>query len=362
MGFLKKKDRDDVPPPPPPPEDAAAPDAESALTDEEDSSYGPVPPPPPPGPELVQAKQEQYDEENAAKAKAAAAAEGGNQDGAADDDYDMRVMPDKHDPPSQDVTMDVTAEDFADAGGGGGGGLYEDDDESVEIPPTSIVQRMLADEKADKDGGGSRLCRLTALVACCLVVLAVVLGAGFGTGAFTQDSGGGGSSTKDSGAGDGNGGGGDGDVGDGNSDRDAPPQNDPEDPVREEDIQVYLASISSVPAAFEVEGSAQKQASDWLIKEDPLMLGTDTASEQFRLAQRYALVSFYYGDNATSWDSSDGWLAAEDECTWFGVTCEARDVNGETLNVVTQIQLSDNSLGSPVNPDFALLGSLKTLE
>jgi len=320
-------------------------DHRSALTDEEDSSYGPVPPPPPDGNEVA-AAQEQYDLEQNQQ---------DDEDEEEDDDEEDEEymdMPDKNDPPSQDqdVTMDVTADEFASSA------EEDEDDMSVEIPPTSIVQRMLASEKNgeyDEDEKGTlRMGRVLGVVACCLAILAIILGAGFGTGAFTKDKS---SNSSDSdpsdssGNADGNtGGNGGGEV---------------NNPMRSEDINLYLASVTFVPTdEFNVEGSAQQQAVNWLITEDPMQLGTDTVADQIHLSQRFALLSLYFSDPNKEWTAADGWLVDADECNWVGVTCTEQTINGETFNAVSRFDMRDNNVAAPLPADFALLESMTTLK
>jgi len=355
MGFLKKNKTEDPPPPPPP----QVLDEESALTDEDsaDSSYGPVPPPPP---GVVAEKQAQYDLE---QAQAAAQADdddddyddnnNNNNNDPEDDEDDVISMPDKNDPPSQDITMDVSGDEF------GGTEQDDEDDQSVEIPPTSIVQRMIEHEKEeyqDKEGGAC-FGRMTAAIACCLVILAIILGAGFGTGAFTKSSSEapppadtdgdrnvpGAAPTSDGSGGNPSGGsGGNGGAG-------------------VDDVMLYLASISSVPTQIETEGSAEAAAANFLINEDPLQLGVETLADQFRLSQRYALLTLWFSET-DGWDNSEGWGVAEDECTWFGVTCESQDIGGETANVVTKIEMPNNDLDAPLPADLALLEYMTTLK
>lgn len=343
MGFLKNRSSSnkEEPPPPPPPEELVE---DAALTDE-DSSYGPVPPPPP-GTDVVQEKQAVYDLEKQSSSNMAAASTEDEEEEEDDDDIDM---PDKNDPPSQDATM---PDDFA--------GADEDDDQSVEIPPTGVVQRMIQTEKDEYEKGSSnsRFCQLGTLVACCLVVLAVVLGAGFGTGAFTKESGNSvappedGTTTTDPNS----------DGGDTTGDREIPDAEGEMPASRPEDLMLYLASISAVSANLDQDGTAEAAAVEWLTNQDPLRLGTETLSDQFRLSQRFALLSLWFADSEGAWDNSEGWLQAEDECTWFGVTCSEQDIGGETANVVTQVELVDNNLQLQLPADLVLLEYLSTLK
>ena len=335
MGFLKKSNKED-PPPPPPPQEV---DDDEALTDE-DSSYGPVPPPPP-GTMLVEDHQAAYDLEKQQLGNGNNISTEDEEDDDDDDDDDDIGMPDKHDPPSHD------GNEVLEEGYNNHDDEDEDDDESVEIPPTSVVQRMIETEKdeyLEKESSG-RFCQMGAIIACCLIILATILGVGFGTGAFTKNS----TSAAEEPAEDAN-----------NEDRGevttAPVQG------RQESIMLFLASESTVPSLLEEQGAADAAALEWLINEDPLQLGVDTVDVQVRLLQRYALLTLWFSDPEKAWTDSTGWLEAEDECTWFGVSCSQQDFGGQAVNVVAQIDMVDNNVKSTLPSDLVLLESLTTLK
>jgi len=109
-------------------------------------------------------------------------------------------------------------------------------------------------------------------------------------------------------------------------------------------------SISYPPSS---EPSAEELAVQWLIEEDSMVLSLETEKDRARLVQRYALLTFYYSTEGPSWTASDGWLGAEDECTWFGISCEQ--------SLVRRIILQGNNLNGTFPPDLALLQSLTTL-
>jgi Leucine-rich repeat (LRR) protein len=348
MRFSLKKQQ---PPPPPSLMSNGADTVEGGILTDEESSYGPMPPPPPPPPlstEVVAQKQLEYDEENA----------------------EIQNIPTKYDTPisqqldtTQDITQDIDdddeeqeptkepeeeeydiknlPEDFDEDEEETE--IPDDDDaESVEIPPTSVVQRMIAEEsfQEEKTMASSTLFRAGTLMTCCLLVLAIILGIGFGTGAFTQDSGTGSSTGNTENKG-----------GIGNT----------TDTQRASDIQLYLSSISVVPENIQATNTAESKAVSWLIAEDPLSLGTESAADQFRLGQRYALLAFYYG-SSKKWINETGWIVMEDECAWYGVTCEEQQINNATVNVVTAFVLTSNAINSKIPPDFVLLQALTILD
>jgi hypothetical protein len=109
-----------------------------------------------------------------------------------------------------------------------------------------------------------------------------------------------------------------------------------------------LAEMGSVDAA-------EEQALNWLIESDPLKL--NATSDQFRLQQRYALLTFWFCTrrNGNIWKNHTGWLTAEDECDWFGITCGS----GELQSVVEGIALRNNNLHGGIPVDLGLLQKLK---
>lgn len=256
---------------------------------------------------------------------------GDNYDQHRYDEYsrDEEELQKNYDDGSGDPPAEVTAED-------------EDweEDQSVEIPPTTVVQRMVAHEQAGK---GGRFKFLALGLLCCVLILAVVLGAGFGTGAFTKSS---------------------------SNDRSAPtvdpgtqPPPQEENPVfeagRPQEMASFIASSSVTgEAALETNNSPEVLSINWLIEEDPLQLDPTAEADKPRILQRYALLTLYFGSEL-DWVNENGWATAEtsNECEWEGITCE---LQGD-LNVVTEINLPQNNVQGTIPADLAMLGSLVTL-
>jgi Leucine-rich repeat (LRR) protein len=319
--------------PPPPPELLVGSDGMDGPYTDEESSYGPAPPPPPPmdsvpAEDIVAKKQKEYDDEELEEAE---------------------KMPVKCDPPPQDTTQDLTQneDEIVVEGDDVERNKYEDDEaeyddddaESVEIPPTTVVQRMLAQESeafGNKHNGKSSWFRMGSVMICCLLVVAIVLGVGFGTGAFTQDS-----------------------TATGNGDRGGSKRSS--NPDRANDIQLFLTSKSVVPENLKTTKTAEAKAMSWLIDSDPLELNTTSDADQFRLGQRYALLAFYYGSTG-KWADEKGWLVLEDECQWFGVQCASKSLGGASVNAVTALALPSNNINSNIPADFVLLESMVTLD
>jgi hypothetical protein len=113
--------------------------------------------------------------------------------------------------------------------------------------------------------------------------------------------------------------------------------------------------------------AAEEQALQWLIERDPW---NRTESNQFRLRQRYALAAFWFSticdvnEGMCDWFNNTGWLTAENECKWFGITCVDKDVGGtgELQTVVEGIALPNNNLHGGIPVDLGLLQNLKVID
>jgi Leucine-rich repeat (LRR) protein len=306
--------------------------------DDEDSSFGPPPPPPPltPHPEdtlnyTIASDSLFYDEESPRK-----------------------TDPPQVSPYSKDSEYNYDNDIDDDSVPPGAPAIDWEEDQSVEIPPTKVVQRWEKKEKRRKkllrQDKNYFAAKAIASVACCLIVLVIILTAGFGSGAFQKDD-------EPSSA-----------VIPPPTMTTAPTVSPPfETPVappvdnnstvnRPSALQDLLVSASYNPDAFADVQSAESLAANWLIVSDPLQL--DPTKDQFRIQQRYALLTQYFAADG-SWSNEEGWLTAEDECTWYGVQCE--EVGGGTArNAVVTVNFAANNVGR-ITPDIAMLTNVTTL-
>ena len=71
--------------------------------------------------------------------------------------------------------------------------------------------------------------------------------------------------------------------------------------------------------------------------DDPLQLNVSDDGDEFRLLQRYSLLTLWFQelDAGAAWIDSTNWLN-EDECSWHGIDCK--------LGVVTRVNLAGNGL------------------
>jgi hypothetical protein len=76
--------------------------------------------------------------------------------------------------------------------------------------------------------------------------------------------------------------------------------------------------------------SPQGKALTWILDVD----ATDPCIDPDSIQQRYALAALFYSTSGESWFNSTGWLSKESECSWYGVSCNANDVEGFELGAL----------------------------
>lgn len=104
-----------------------------------------------------------------------------------------------------------------------------------------------------------------------------------------------------------------------------------------------LATISPSPDLFIEPSSVQSRAVTWAFS------SVATAS-----LQRYILAVLFYSLNGPSWKERRGWLSFDSECTWHGITCNAK-------NEVSMIWLPDNNLKGTLPHELAHLYPVDTI-
>jgi len=81
--------------------------------------------------------------------------------------------------------------------------------------------------------------------------------------------------------------------------------------------------------------------------------GNDVQLTRTQRAQKFALAVVYASMGGTQWSNNSNWLANEDVCTWFGVSC--------AQEYVTELVLGDNNLIGMLPSELSLLESLQFL-
>jgi len=93
--------------------------------------------------------------------------------------------------------------------------------------------------------------------------------------------------------------------------------------------------------------SARNQALVWISS------GDDAQLTRTQRSQKFALATIYASLGGSQWTNNTNWLANEDVCTWFGVSC-AQDY-------VTELVLDENNLLGMLPSELSLLERLQFL-
>eukprot|EP00533_Pseudo-nitzschia_delicatissima_P009823 CAMPEP_0116107178 /NCGR_PEP_ID=MMETSP0327-20121206/16071_1 /TAXON_ID=44447 /ORGANISM="Pseudo-nitzschia delicatissima, Strain B596" /LENGTH=585 /DNA_ID=CAMNT_0003599921 /DNA_START=270 /DNA_END=2027 /DNA_ORIENTATION=- len=144
-----------------------------------------------------------------------------------------------------------------------------------------------------------------------------------------------------------------------------------------QDYKYSIMTLLGLPIVME-RTSAQARAIDWLAFDDeplfdPNSMGDDhTQDQRDRLAQRYALVVWYFDQGGPAmWttlnrEESAGWIehgAGVHECDWRGIDCDYLDGNdgivaGLRLSPIMGLLLT----GSSVSSELGILTNLRRID
>ena len=97
--------------------------------------------------------------------------------------------------------------------------------------------------------------------------------------------------------------------------------------TREEYLFDLLSPITS-GSILNDPSTPQGMAFDYLVNDDPHL---DDPCSSTTIEQRYGLLTLYFSTQGEEWIDSDGWLSAEQECTWKGVSCHSDQVTASRL-------------------------------
>jgi hypothetical protein len=103
----------------------------------------------------------------------------------------------------------------------------------------------------------------------------------------------------------------------------------------------------------------EELALQWIIQHDPMQLSPDSAANQFRIRQRYALKTLWVQRAKNPFDGSN-----MDECTWTGILCTKADLGSDigTQRAVTELDLRNAARPSFLPDDLGLLSHLTTVD
>lgn len=115
---------------------------------------------------------------------------------------------------------------------------------------------------------------------------------------------------------------------------------------------VSEAQTLSGMATFDMEGSPQYKALQWITMGDANQVGVD---ETDRIIQRYVLAVLFYSTNGDNWVNQFEFMTQDNECAWSG----ALQCNSKGL--ITDIDLRENGLEGPIPHELSALTALKSL-
>jgi len=116
----------------------------------------------------------------------------------------------------------------------------------------------------------------------------------------------------------------------------------------------------SYPVADSDIASPEEHALAWLIEDDPFLEPPFNFSftKWYRIVQRFSLATLYYHMKGANWTNTTGWLKNEDECEWFGLTCNFTSEIGS----ITEIVLGNNNLQGRIPEDLMRLRRLQRIQ
>ena len=144
-------------------------------------------------------------------------------------------------------------------------------------------------------------------------------------------------------------------------------------PVRTEDLERYNKLFSQVldwkitpRAVLEDVSSAPGRALHWLAYEDILTVNSHLAGMSIEtIRSRYALATLYFSTQkasflsdsiaSSSWTEKSNWLSSFPVCQWYGVECLGDELGGNSLDLVSVLNLTSNGLEGELPGELSLL-------
>lgn len=125
------------------------------------------------------------------------------------------------------------------------------------------------------------------------------------------------------------------------------------------------SSIQAILTAVALEGGAEfNDPTSYSSKSLSWLESSSIQYDDLQLVQRYALGCIYYAtfgvtnpisdEDETEWGDSEGWVTDADECTWFGVACNAD-------GLVDELRLGNNNITGTFPNEVILLAESLTV-
>lgn len=229
--------------------------------------------------------------------------------------------------------------------------VEDEDDGSVEVPPPAdLIERN--EGRAPDSNKKTQTMLYGGIALCLLVIMSIVLGVGFGTGAFKDDSSSSSSSVVPA------------PSPGGTVQRPTSTVNETPTDAKSIRVREYLETVVSDAAVFDNLASPEAQALLWIQTVDPSSLDPQEFASHLPLEQRYALMTLYYSSEF-EWFDQVNWETGVNECEWFGVSCSmmvpSRRHLQEAQFVVTGLEVEGNNLQGPIPRDLSMLEFLLIL-
>jgi len=143
--------------------------------------------------------------------------------------------------------------------------------------------------------------------------------------------------------------------------------------IHQDNLQRYNRLFNQVldwgvtsEATLKEAASAPGCALNWLAYDDILTANSNLAGASVDTVRtRFTLATLYFAtqgrsflDNkidSSTWTRKDNWLSAFSVCQWYGVTCLGGTVGGQSLGLVSGLNLTQNGLAGTVPDELSLL-------
>jgi Leucine-rich repeat (LRR) protein len=104
----------------------------------------------------------------------------------------------------------------------------------------------------------------------------------------------------------------------------------------------------------------EERALHWLLQYDMLQLPPNSPANRFRIQQRYGLATMWLQQEALAPLFGN----PSNECSWFGVECEAQNLGDEigVQQAVIKIALNRTNVNGVISSDFGLLSTLQHVD
>ena len=147
-------------------------------------------------------------------------------------------------------------------------------------------------------------------------------------------------------------------------------------------LDIILALSPEMSDVMDDPSSSQRQAYDWLTKEDPFYNQYDI----YRQVQRYVPAVVFYETNGLDWSNRDLWISAIHECDWYtshpvqdicttddilmGLDLHSNNLEGNVpwlelsllSTQIKKINLNNNFLVGPIDQNIGKLTRLESLD